>query len=102
MRKLILQPPVIGMLLAFLLILGLASVTLAQETGWRCGNLFVEDGVDSLQVMANCGEPISKEKTYIDQYGEVQKWAYGPEAGYYYVLYLFAGKVVDVQSIRQE
>ena len=74
----------------------------SPSTGWRCGNLFVQEGVDSAQVLYNCGEPFSKDKSYIDHYGEVDKWIYGPEAGYFYILYFFVGKMVAIESIRQE
>lgn len=68
---------------------------------WRCGNLLMEEGVDKLQVLSNCGEPVAVEKTYIDQYGEVEKLVYGPDAGYYYVLYFYVGKLVAMEEIRQ-
>lgn len=68
---------------------------------WRCGNLLMEEGIDKLQVLSNCGEPVAVEKTYIDQYGEVEKLVYGPDAGYYYVLYFFVGKLVAMEEIRQ-
>ncbi|HHP7235798.1 MAG TPA: DUF2845 domain-containing protein [Desulfobacterales bacterium] len=68
---------------------------------WRCGNLLMEEGIDKLQVLSNCGEPVAVEKTYIDQYGEVEKLVYGPDAGYYYVLYFYVGKLVAMEEIRQ-
>jgi hypothetical protein len=80
---------------------GFVSTANAQATSWRCGNLFVEEGVHSAQVQFNCGEPISKEKSYVDSYGEVDKWIYGPDAGYFYVLYFFVGKLVRLEGVRQ-
>ena len=70
-------------------------------TGFRCGNLMMEEGLDKLQVLANCGEPVATEKSWIDQYGEVEKLVYGPDAGYYYVLYFFHGNMIGVEEIRQ-
>jgi hypothetical protein len=74
----------------------------AQAASWRCGNLFVEEGVHSAQVQYNCGEPLTKEKSYVDAYGEVDKWVYGPEAGYFYVMYFYVGKLVRLEEVRQE
>lgn len=76
--------------------------TVSAETGMRCGNLFVQEGTQDLQIMSNCGEPKFKEKYYLDRYGDVDKWVYGPDAGYFNVIYLFGGAVVKVESIRQE
>jgi hypothetical protein len=85
------------------LIFVFASVGIVSaETGMRCGNLFVEEGTQDLQIMANCGEPKFKEKYYLDRYGDVDKWVYGPDAGYFNVIYLFGGAVVKVESIRQD
>ena len=70
-------------------------------TGWRCGNLLMQQGLQKLQVLANCGEPIATEKSWVDRYGEVDKLIYGPDAGYYYVLYFYVDSLIKVQEIRQ-
>ena len=93
-----------------LLFLSVILVSAAEkETGWRCGNLFIEKGVDSFQVLKNCGEPISKEVVGNTESGElgepgliIEKWVYGPEAGYYYILYIKGGVVDKVESERVE
>ena len=73
----------------------------SMETNFRCGNLLMDYGIDKLQVLANCGEPVASERSFIEQYGEVEKLVYGPDAGYYNVLYFFAGKLIKVESIRE-
>ena len=70
-------------------------------TGFRCGNLMMEEGVDKLQVMVNCGEPVATSKSWIDRYGEVEKLVYGPQAGYYYILYFFHGNLIGIDEVRQ-
>ena len=70
-------------------------------SGFRCGNLLMDEGVDKLQVLANCGDPVASEKTWIDKYGEVEKLVYGPDAGYYNILYFFAGKLIQIEEIQE-
>ena len=71
-------------------------------SGFRCGNLMMEEGLEKLQVLAQCGDPVATEKSWIDKYGEVEKLVYGPDAGYYYVLYFFHGNLIGVDSVRQQ
>jgi len=90
------------LIVAFLVPAGIAGdFNPNMGASWRCGNLLMEEGIDKLQVLANCGDPVAVEKTYIDQYGEVEKLVYGPDAGYYYVLYFYVGKLVQMEEIRQ-
>lgn len=77
------------------------SFLLSLDSSFRCGNLVMREGLEKLQVLANCGEPMANERSYIDRYGEVEKLVYGPDAGYYYVLYFYVGKLIKVESIRQ-
>ena len=80
---------------------GFVTAAAGQDTMWRCGNLFVEHGVHSAQVRYNCGNPFSKDRTYLEEYGEVEVWIYGPESGYFYVLYFFVGKLVKLEEVSQ-
>ena len=41
------------------------------------------------------------ERSYVYAYGEVDKLIYGPEAGYFYVLYFFVGKLIKIEEVRQ-
>jgi hypothetical protein len=77
------------------------SLNPSMGSGFRCGNLLMNEGVDKLQVLANCGDPVASEKTWIDKYGEVEKLVYGPDAGYYNVLYFFGGKLIKIEEIQQ-
>jgi len=76
-------------------------------TSWRCGNLLIEQGIQDLQVQANCGEPMTREVIGRTSPGDegglaltIEKWTYGPEAGYYYVLYFSGGVLQKVESIQ--
>jgi hypothetical protein len=90
-------------LVALSLICAVVTPAAAQDliTNFRCGNLIITEGLEKLQVLANCGEPVASERSYVDRYGEVEKLVYGPDAGYYYVLYFYVGKLIEVESIRQ-
>ncbi len=70
-------------------------------SGFRCGNLMMEEGLEKLQVLAECGSPVATEKSWIDKYGEVEKLVYGPAAGYYYILYFFHGNLIGVEEVQQ-
>lgn len=86
------------MMIVLVLLLFATSIGLASM---RCGNLIVEEGTNGMEIQAECGEPVAKEKYFIDKYGDVDKWVYGPDAGYLYVIYLFMGKVVEIEEIQQ-
>ena len=73
----------------------------SMGSGFRCGNLLMQEGLDKLQILVNCGEPIAKERSWIDMYGEVEKLFYGPDAGYYYILYFFHGNLIGIEEVRQ-
>jgi hypothetical protein len=70
-------------------------------SGFRCGNLMMEEGLEKLQVLAECGDPVATEKSWIDKYGEVEKLVYGPDAGYFYILYFFHGNMIGIEEVRQ-
>jgi hypothetical protein len=92
MRKLII------VVFSLVLLLGIAFTAGASM---RCGNLIVQEDTNGLEIQTECGEPVSKESFYIKKYGDVEKWVYGPDAGYMYVIYLFMGKVVEIEKVRQ-
>lgn len=73
----------------------------SMGSGFRCGNLLMSEGVDKLQVLANCGQPVASDKSWIDKYGEVEKLVYGPISGYYNILYFFAGKLIQIEEVQQ-
>ena len=63
------------------------SAVAAQATT-RYGNLIVEEGINGMEIKAECGEPVAKERYFIDKYDEIDKWVCGPDDGYLYVIYL--------------
>jgi hypothetical protein len=75
-----------------------------QQTSMRCGNLSVKEGLSSLEVLAGCGEPVSKQDLgYRGKKSKkkVEKWVYGPLSGYYYFVTIEAGTVVSVEAEKQ-
>jgi len=87
-------------------VLALCPVTFAQQqTGFRCGNLFVEPGTQSVAVQARCGEPAVKEDLGFRGSGvgkKVEQWVYGPQAGYYTVIKIEGGIVTTVEAVRAD
>ena len=78
----------------------------ATDTQWRCSNLFVKAGVHSFKVLEHCGEPKVKEDIGYSGSQNTgvtrEKWVYGPYSGYYYVIYIKAGVVEKVESVRHD
>lgn len=72
---------------------------------YRCGNLFIEEGIHSFQVRQCCGEPVYQEIYETSGYEDhrpyyIEKWVYGPEAGYYYILFFKYGILIELDSAR--
>lgn len=74
---------------------------------YRCGNLFIVRGVHNFQVLQNCGEPVYREVYDTSRYASddysysIEKWVYGPEAGYYYILYFKLGVLIRLEAARE-
>jgi len=69
---------------------------------WRCGNLFVREGVLLEGVLEYCGTPISRQT--ISGPAEVPKkerLVYGPEGGLYYILTFEDGVLAKVEQRRE-
>ena len=81
------------------------TIMLAAQTAMalRCGNLFVEPGVTSAEILVSCGEPILKEVLGASgRSGAIkERWTYGPKSGYYYLLYFKAGVLEKVESKKK-
>lgn len=85
----------------------------ARGDSWRCGTKLVSPGDLALQVRDKCGDPISEELigyTLRPRYGggdgvereyKIEQWVYGPEQGYYHVLIFEAGRLRDIDNVRQ-
>lgn len=88
------------------------AVPAALADSLRCGTHLVTPGELALQVREKCGDPISEEVIGYTlraappgvrsarEYKIVQ-WVYGPEQGYYHVLIFEAGRLREIDGIRQ-
>lgn len=67
----------------------------------RCDNFSVKPGVHAEEVVANCGEPVSKSEGELRgrKGGRlIEKWIYGPEAGFMYILYFSNGVLEEMEE----
>ena len=93
----------IGVVFMLALISGAHAAT--TQTSFRCGNLFVEPGTQSIAVIKYCGEPYVKEDLGFRGSGvgkKIEKWVYGPQSGYYTIIRIEGGVVVNVESVRAD
>lgn len=89
----------------FVLTLNPGAEAATTQTSFKCGNLFVEPGSQSVGVELKCGSPLVKEDLGYRGKGvgrKVEKWVYGPRAGYYYVIMIEGGTVVSVEAVREQ
>jgi hypothetical protein len=71
----------------------------------RCDNFSVRQGVHAEEVLHHCGEPVSKSEGELrGKRGgrSIEKWIYGPEAGYLYILYFSNGVLEEIEEKRAE
>lgn len=83
----------------------------AHGDSWRCGTKLVMPGDLAIQVREKCGDPISEEiigytlrsihRDGIEREFKIEQWIYGPEQGYYHVLKFEAGRLRDIDNVRQ-
>ena len=91
------------MTVAFLLVTAFAPAAWAL----RCGNDLVSIGDHSFQVIEKCGEPIVKEfvgytlQKNLRREFVIEKWVYGPKAGYYDVLIFVGGVLKEMSSVKR-
>lgn len=96
----------------FIGIAGLFMFSLqAHGDSWRCGTKLVTPGDLALQVREKCGDPVSEEvigytlrsvhRDGIEREYKIEQWVFGPEQGYYYVLKFEAGRLRDIDRVRQ-
>lgn len=86
------------------LLVGLSSVS-PVSAAMRCDNFFAKPGVQSEEVLAHCGEPVSKSEGELrGRRGgrAVDKWIYGPEAGFIYILYFSNGVLEEIEEKKGE
>jgi len=98
-------------LITLSLTLMLASHATLASTTLRCGNGLVSSGTTANEVLQKCGDPIARDFLgYIvkaGNYGEryelqAEEWSYGPRNGMYYFLRFEGGRLVRVDSKRQQ
>ncbi len=94
-------------IIAVVFVLAVFSGTHATttQTSFRCGNLFVEPGTQSIAIIKYCGEPLVKEDEGFRGAGvgrKLEKWVYGPQGGYYTVIRIEGGVVVNVETVRAD
>lgn len=83
----------------------------AFADSWRCGTKLVMPGDLALQVREKCGDPVSEEiigytvrtihRDGVEREFKIEQWVYGPEQGYYHVLKFEAGRLRDIDNVRQ-
>lgn len=85
----------------------------AHGDSLRCGTKLVSLGDLALQVRDKCGDPISEELIGYtlrparhsgdgnEREYKIEQWVYGPEQGYYHVLKFEAGRLRDIDNVRQ-
>ena len=89
-----------------LIVLGLClSMSTPVSAAMRCDNFSVTTGVHAEEVEAYCGEPVSKSEGELKgrRGGRaVEKWIYGPEAGYIYILYFSNGVLEEIEEKKAQ
>ena len=93
--------------LAILLIVTLFCIFVDSPVpaAMRCDNFSVRPGVHAEEVEANCGEPVSKSEGALRgrRGGRlVEKWIYGPEAGFMYFLYFSNGILEEMEEKKAQ
>ncbi len=90
-----------------IVILILLLSTANKAHSFTCGTKFFSKGDLDFEVLNDCGEPISREVIGYtlseDQKREykIERWVYGPIAGFYKVLTFKAGVLENEQWIRK-
>lgn len=90
----------------------LTAASLTAADSMRCGTKLISDGELAIQVREKCGDPVSEELIGYTLRGappgfrgnreyKIEQWVYGPEQGYYRVLVFEAGRLHDIDRVRQ-
>ncbi|MDB6063124.1 MAG: hypothetical protein JWM78_3227 [Verrucomicrobiaceae bacterium] len=78
----------------------------------RCGTKLISEGDLAIQVRDKCGDPVSEELIGYTLRGgatgfrgerefKIEQWVYGPEQGYYHVLTFEAGRLHNIDNVKQ-
>lgn len=106
------QDEIVSRPLALVLLIYCAAAAPAFGDSWRCGTKLVTQGDLALQVREKCGYPVSEELIGYTlrpaPYGignereyKIEQWIYGPDQGYYHVLRFEAGRLRDIDNVKQ-
>ncbi|MEL0169311.1 MAG: DUF2845 domain-containing protein [Pseudomonadaceae bacterium] len=91
------------------LISTLMTVSTSQAATMRCDHGIIETGASIEDVLEQCGEPDTRERTpqYIDPDGypaegsvNIEQWSYGPTNGMVRSLRFIDGRLVEIDSAR--
>lgn len=108
-----LSSPALGALAITLLYLLSAPLARADIDSLRCGTRLVQKDDLAIQVRERCGKPVSKELIGYTLRGnyrypssrkrefKIEQWIYGPERGFYQVITFEAGRVSQIESIKE-
>lgn len=72
------------------------------ESDFRCGTYLVSKMDQSFDVLKKCGEPQSKENISGANGPVMEKWVYGPSAGYYTILTLRDDVVIGIKQVASD
>lgn len=89
----------------------LAALLPLSANALRCGTKLVQKGDLALQVREKCGDPASEETIGYTLRGvapgfrgerefKIEQWVYGPDQGYYHILIFEAGRLRDIDKVR--
>jgi len=98
-------------IVAVALLIGSSSGFVPAEA-LRCGTRLVTEGELAIQVREKCGDPVSEELIGYTLRGappglrgereyKIEQWIYGPDQGYYHVLRFEAGRLRDIDNVKQ-
>lgn len=92
-------------------LIGALNALPAYADTWRCGTKLVTLDDLAIQVREKCGDPVSEEvigytlrsiyRDGVQREFKIEQWIYGPEQGYYHVLRFEAGRLRDIDNVRQ-
>ena len=96
--------------------MGIAAVALlialpSAAQALRCGTKLVQPGDLALQVRDKCGDPVSEEVIGYslraappglrgEREYKIEQWIYGPDQGIYHVLRFEAGRLHDIDRVK--
>jgi hypothetical protein len=92
--------------------IGLLATLPLNAHALRCGTKLVQVGDLAIQVRERCGDPVSEEiigytlraaprGLYGEREYKIEQWIYGPDQGFYNVLRFEAGRLRDIDRVKE-